>query len=111
MPARKKIPSRHRNGKRPSRAPLAKTWSDVVRQAEGWKLRLDREGRRARRKVEARLGELRERALRDRRVVQRTVDGAVARTMAALNIPSRRELQKLQRRVDELSTRLGRQRR
>jgi polyhydroxyalkanoate synthesis regulator phasin len=39
------------------------------------------------------------------------VDGAVRRTLAALNIPSRHEVHELTRRVEELSRRIDRFRR
>lgn len=84
---------------------------EVMRQAEQWRSRLDREGRKARKRVSAQLGELRQRASRDRRALTRAVDGGVARALAALNIPTRREVQQLQRRVEELKARVERLRR
>lgn len=84
---------------------------EVVRQAEVWRARLDRERKKAGKRVAAGLVELKQRARRDRRVLAHGVDQAVARTLAALNIPSRRELQQLSRRVEELSARVGRMRR
>lgn len=81
---------------------------EVMRQAELWRSRLDREGRKARKRVEARLGELRQRAKRNRQTLARSVDDAVARALAALNIPTRREVQQLQRRVEELKARVER---
>jgi poly(hydroxyalkanoate) granule-associated protein len=81
---------------------------EVMRQAELWRSRLDREGRKARKRVEARLGELRQRAKRNRQTLARSVDDAVAQALAALNIPTRREVQQLQRRVEELKARVER---
>jgi hypothetical protein len=83
----------------------------VIRQAELWRGRLDREGKKARKRVEARLGELKLRARHDRRALGRAVDDAVARALAALNIPTRHEVQQLARRVEQLSARIGGQRR
>jgi poly(hydroxyalkanoate) granule-associated protein len=60
--------------------------------------------------VEVRLAELKQRASRDRRSLSRGVDDAVARALGALNIPTRREVQQLQRRVEELKTRVERMR-
>jgi poly(hydroxyalkanoate) granule-associated protein len=80
---------------------------EVLRQAEVWRTRLDREGKKARKRVAARLGELKQRARRDRRALARGVDDAVARALAALNIPSRHEVQQLARRVEQLSERVG----
>ncbi len=84
---------------------------EVMRQAEAWRSRLDREGRKAKKRVAARIGELRQRAKRDRRTLSRSVDDAVARALAALNIPTRHEVQQLQRRVEELNARVQRLRR
>lgn len=79
---------------------------EVMRQAEAWRSRLDREGHKARKRVAARLVELKRRARRDRDVLGRSVDAAVARGLAALNIPTRQEVQQLSRRVEQLSTRI-----
>jgi Poly(hydroxyalcanoate) granule associated protein (phasin) len=84
---------------------------EVMRQAEAWRARLDREGKKARKRVEARLVQLKQRARRDRHTLTRSVDEAVARGLAALNIPSRREVQQLSRRVEQLSTRIHAKRR
>ena len=79
---------------------------EVMRQAEAWRARLDREGKKARKRVEARLAELKQRASRERRTLARSVDDAVARALAALNIPTRHEIQLLSRRVEQLSQRI-----
>lgn len=81
---------------------------EVMRQAEAWRSRLDREGRKAKKRVAARLGELKQRAKRDRRTLTRSVDEAVARALGALNIPTRHEVQQLQHRVDQLNARVQR---
>jgi polyhydroxyalkanoate synthesis regulator phasin len=79
----------------------------LARQADEWRSRLDREGRKARKRVRARLAELQKRAQQERRTLARAADGAVARALAALNIPTRRELQELSRRVEQLSSRVA----
>jgi poly(hydroxyalkanoate) granule-associated protein len=84
---------------------------EVMRQAEAWRSRLDREGKKARKRVEARLVELKHRARHDRKALTRSVDDAVARALAALNIPTRHEVQQLSRRVEQLSHRIGGMRR
>lgn len=84
---------------------------DVLKQAEAWRSRLGREGRSARKRAMARLAELQKRARRDGRQIRSGVDDAVARALAALNIPSRREVQELSRRVEQLSARIDRMRR
>ena len=81
---------------------------EVMRQAELWRGRLDREGKKARKRVEARLVQLKHRATRDRRSLSKSVDDAVARALGALNIPTRLEVQQLQRRVEELKARVER---
>lgn len=83
----------------------------LARRADRWRVRLDHEGRRARKGIEARFTELHQRARRDRRMLARAADGAVARTLGALNIPTRSEIQQLSRRVEQLANRVGSQRR
>jgi poly(hydroxyalkanoate) granule-associated protein len=78
----------------------------VMRQAEAWRSRLDREGKKARKRVEARIAELRQRARVDRRALARSADDAVNRALAALNIPTRHEVRELSRRVEQLSKRV-----
>ncbi len=78
----------------------------LAHRAELWRSRLDREGRKARKRVEVRLAELSKRAHQERNAVARVADDAVARALAALNIPTRREVQELSRRVGRLSSRI-----
>ena len=79
---------------------------ELVHRAELWRSRLDRESRKARKRVELRLAELSKRAHHERNTVARVADDAVARALAALNIPTRREVQELSRRVGRLSSRI-----
>jgi hypothetical protein len=94
---------------------LAKRSGVDTRQASltlrAWGHRIDRERKKALKEVEARLADLQTRARKERRAVTRTVDDAVRRTLAALNIPSRNEVQELTKRVEELSRRIDRFRR
>lgn len=135
MPAKKKTPRR-----RAPQTPLQQTWTktqkafdsaeatlekkvrDLVektgvdtRQASAalkdWRRRIEKEGRRARRELEGRLAALQARARKEQRKVSRTVDETVQRTLAALNIPTRDEIQELGRRVDLLSRKIDRFRR
>ena len=71
-----------------------------------WRARLERERKKALKQVEGRLAVLQTRAKKERRAVTRMVDDAVQRTLAALNIPSRQEVQELTRRVDLLSRKI-----
>ncbi len=94
---------------------LAKRSGVDTRQAtqtlQAWGHRLERERKKALRQVEARLADLQTRARKERRTLTRTVDDAVRRTLAALNIPSRSEVHELSRRVEELSRKIDRFRR
>jgi polyhydroxyalkanoate synthesis regulator phasin len=71
-----------------------------------WSHRLERERKKALKQVEGRLAGLQSRAKKERRALTRMVDDTVQRTLAALNIPSRQEVQELTRRVEELSRRI-----
>ena len=68
--------------------------------------RLDREGRKAYRQMEARMAELQQRLGRDKASLGRRVDEAVRGTLARLNIPNRREIAELTGKVDELSRKI-----
>jgi len=68
--------------------------------------RLDTEGRKAYRQLEARMAELPQRLGRDKESLGRRVDEAVRGTLARLNIPNRREIAELTRKVDELSRKI-----
>ncbi|HEX9186411.1 MAG TPA: phasin family protein [Vicinamibacteria bacterium] len=94
---------------------LAKRSGVDTRQAgqaiQAWGQRLERERRKAVKRLEVRLAELQGRARKEKKALTRSVDDAVRRTLAALNIPSRNEVQELTRRVEELSKRIERFRR
>jgi hypothetical protein len=62
-----------------------------------------KERARGMRELEARLAELQQRLRREGRNLAKTVDETVQSGLAALNIPSRREVALLTRKVDELS--------
>ena len=124
MPAKKKTARRPRPaspaGEAKSR--LEKTWKDtqaalasaeakVEKRVKTWSHRLERERKKAMKQVEGRLAEFQTRARKERRALSRTVDDAVRRTLAALNIPSRNEVHELTRRVEELSRKIDRFRR
>jgi len=76
-----------------------------------WRHRFDRERKKALKQVEGQLAVLQTRARKERRVIARMVDDTVRRALAALNIPSRQEIQELGRRVEGLSHRIERFRR
>ncbi len=65
--------------------------------------RLGRERRDAAKRVEGRFVVLRARARKERRILISKIDDAVRRALVALDIPSRKELHALTRRIEELS--------
>ena len=97
--------------RRPSAPPSAATVPVWLRE-QGMALvgqirsRLDREGRKAYGQMEARMAELQQRLGRDKTSLGRRVDEAVRGTLARLNIPNRREIAELTRKVDELSRKI-----
>ena len=71
-----------------------------------WRDRVERERRRAMKRLEAEVSSLQSRAKKERRAMGRMVDEAVQGALAALNIPSRHEVHELTRRVEELSRKI-----
>ena len=67
---------------------------------------LDTEGRKAYRRLEVRLADLQQRLGRDTQSLGRRVDETVRGALARLNIPSRREIADLTRKVEELSRKI-----
>lgn len=72
---------------------------------------IDRERKKALKQIEARVKHLQARVEKERKVLARTIDGAVQSTLGTLNIPSRREVAELTRKVEALSARIDRLRR
>jgi hypothetical protein len=60
-----------------------------------------------RRALNASLRDLQSRARKEGRAFARSAEGTVERALAALNIPSRMEVDRLTRRVEELTRRLN----
>jgi hypothetical protein len=83
----------------------------ATRALRGWRQRLERERNRALAQVGARVHALQARARREREQLGRAAEGAVRRALAALDIPSRREVKALTRRVAELSRKIDGSRR
>jgi hypothetical protein len=71
-----------------------------------FRLRAQKEQRKAARGIESRLSALQGRLQRERKDLGRVVDETVRGTLVALNIPSRREVSELTRKVDELSRKI-----
>lgn len=69
---------------------------------------VDRERKRALKDLEARVGTLQARLRKERKAITRLVGDAVQGTLASFNIPSRREVAELTRKVDQLSKKIDR---
>jgi len=70
----------------------------------------ERERKKAARELRAGAAKLQTRVQKERKVAGRAIDEAVRSALAALNIPSRAEVAHLTRKVDELTRKVGRQR-
>jgi len=68
--------------------------------------RLERERRKVARELELRVASLQARIQKERKSLSRMVDDAVRGGLAALNIPSRQEINDLTRKVDELTRKI-----
>jgi hypothetical protein len=135
MAARKTVRRTTRPAVRQARGRLAKTWDDTrelldkgratleqraralietsgvdpdkaAARLEVLRQRLGQERRKAMKQVEGRLVGLRARAKRERRAFAHKLDDAVRRTLVALDMPSRKELQALTLRVEDLSRKI-----
>jgi hypothetical protein len=71
-----------------------------------WNARLDRESRKAARRLETGLADLQVRVRKERRALARMVDDAVRGAFAALNVPSHQEVRELTRKVNQLSRKI-----
>lgn len=67
---------------------------------------VDRERSRGMKELEGRFASLQARARKERKSVSKTIDNAVRGALAALNIPSRREVHDLTLKVNELSRKI-----
>ena len=68
--------------------------------------RAEVERRKAMKELESRLGSLQSRMKKERKVVGQAVGEAVTGALASLNIPSRREVTELTKKVDQLGTKI-----
>jgi hypothetical protein len=68
--------------------------------------RLEKERRRVARTLDARLGEVQARLMKEGRALGRSAEEGVERALGALNIPSRQEVARLTRKVEELTRKL-----
>ena len=72
--------------------------------------RLEKERRKAGKGLEARLNDLQARVVKEGQALRRSSEDAVQRALGALNVPSRQDISRLTRKVDELSRRIDRMR-
>jgi polyhydroxyalkanoate synthesis regulator phasin len=80
--------------------------ADAAKVLKGLRARLERERKVALRQLEGHIATLRTAVNKERKVVGKTFDRAVHRAMAALDIPSRREVAELTRKIDDLSKKI-----
>jgi Poly(hydroxyalcanoate) granule associated protein (phasin) len=80
--------------------------ADVRAAVGSFRVRVEKERRKAARQIESRLSGLQERLRRERKDLGRAVAETVRGTLVALNIPSRREVSELTRKVDALSRKI-----
>jgi poly(hydroxyalkanoate) granule-associated protein len=92
-------------------ARLRQGWRTTVSTLTSAQQAAEREVRRLvkknRQELEGRLGSLQGRLQKEQRLLGRRVNEAVHGALAALDIPSRKEVAELTRKVDELSRRIG----
>ena len=79
------------------------TAREAQQQIEQLSVRLQKERKKAMRQVEDRLQSVQSRVEVERKNIGKTVDEAVRAALAAFNIPSRREVSELTKKVDELT--------
>ena len=80
--------------------------AEAAESLRGWGQRLDKERRKLARDIESRMSSLQARVQKERQSAARVVDDTVRGALAALNIPSRQEINELTRKVDELSRKI-----
>jgi hypothetical protein len=72
--------------------------------------RLEKERKKAARNVETTLAGLQARLVKEGQAFRRSSEEAMQRTLGALNVPSRQDISRLTRKVDELSKKIDRMR-
>jgi poly(hydroxyalkanoate) granule-associated protein len=79
---------------------------DAAAALKDLRTRFDKERKKAAKELEGRLGELQSRIDKERKNLGRRLDDAVHGTLVTLNIPSRKEISELTRKVEELSRKI-----
>ena len=72
----------------------------------GFSTRLQKERKKAQKQIEGRVQTVQARLEKERKALGKTVDEAVRSALAAFNIPSRKEVSELTRKVDELTSKI-----
>jgi polyhydroxyalkanoate synthesis regulator phasin len=80
--------------------------ADAAKVLKGLRVRLEKERKVALRQIDAYLVTFRSAVNKERKVVGRSLDRAAHRALAALDIPSRREVAELTRKIDALSKKI-----
>jgi polyhydroxyalkanoate synthesis regulator phasin len=111
--ARKALGAAEVELERQVRALMERSGVDMRRAAEtlgAVRSRLERQRHKAVSEVASRLKPLQARARKERQALARAVEDRVRATLTALDIPSRRDVHQLTRRVEELSRKIDRRR-
>jgi poly(hydroxyalkanoate) granule-associated protein len=82
------------------------TANEATDALNGFQARLQKERKKAMRTFDDRVKTVQSRLEKERKVIGKTVDEAVRAALAAFNIPSRKEVSELTRKVDELSSKI-----
>lgn len=80
--------------------------ADAAKVLKGLRVRLDRERKVALEQIEAYVASFRSAVKKERKVVGKSLDRAAHRALAALDIPSRREVADLTHKIDVLSKKI-----
>jgi poly(hydroxyalkanoate) granule-associated protein len=70
--------------------------------------RLEKERKKASKDFGVRLGQIQERVVKEGQAIRRSSEDAVQRALGALNVPSREDIGRLTRKVEELSKKVDR---
>ena len=70
--------------------------------------RLEKERKKASKDIGVRLGQIQERVVKEGQAIRRSSEDAVQRALGALNVPSREDIGRLTRKVEELSKKVDR---
>jgi polyhydroxyalkanoate synthesis regulator phasin len=80
--------------------------ADAAKVLKGLRVRLERERKVALDQIETYVASFRSAVKKERKVVGKSLDKAAHRALAALDIPSRREVAELTRKIDDLSKKI-----